>query len=270
MTAKEKLQSKNAEGKFICVGLDSDIEKIPEHLKQLDNPLLEFNKSIIDSTREHAAAYKLNFAFYERDGAKGFENLYQTIKHIPEDILIIGDAKRGDIGNTSQMYAKSSFEYFGCDACTVNPYMGEDSVAPFASFPDKLVFVLSLTSNPSSAEFEKQKLYDGTMLFQKVIQRIHKWGNTDSYGVVFGATNSKELKDNIGILKQLPLLIPGIGTQGGSLEDIVKILRFTEYPNYLLNISRSLIYKDSSENFAGAVTEEIIQLNRTIDRIMRS
>ncbi len=269
MTAKQKLESKNGEGRYICVGLDTDIEKIPEHLKSMDNPVLEFNKHIIDATKNHAASYKLNFAFYEKDGAKGFDTLYQTIKYIPEDILIIGDAKRGDIGNTSQMYAKSVFEYFGCDACTVNPYMGEDSVAPFASFPEKMVFVLTLTSNPSAAEFEKQKLYDGTMLFQKIIQRMAKWGNQGNFGVVFGATNSKELKDNINILKQFPLLIPGIGTQGGNLEDIIKILRFTGFLNYLVNISRSLIYKDSSENFTNAVEEEIIQLNRVIERIMR-
>lgn len=270
MTAKEKLVAKNSEGKYICVGLDTDLDKIPEHLKSLENPVLEFNKNIIDATKNHAASYKLNFAFYEKDGANGFENLLQTIRYIPEDVLIIGDAKRGDIGNTSQMYAKSVFEYFGCDACTVSPYMGEDSVAPFASFSDKLVFVLALTSNPSAAEFEKQKLYDGTMLFQRVIQRIAKWGNQGNFGVVFGSTNAKELKDNINILRQFPLLIPGIGTQGGNLEDIIKILNFTGVTNYLVNIGRALIYKDTSENFVNAVEEEIVQLNRVIDRTMRS
>jgi orotidine-5'-phosphate decarboxylase len=270
MNAKEKLEGKNREGKYICVGLDTDIEKIPEHLKETENPALEFNKKIIEATSEHTAAYKLNFAFYEKDGSKGFETLYQTIKHIPQDVVIIADAKRGDIGNTSQMYAKSMFDYLGCDACTVNPYMGEDSVAPFASYSDKIIFVLALTSNPSAAEFEKQKLYDGTMLFQRVIQRIVKWKNQGSFGVVFGATNSKELKDNIGILKPMPLLLPGVGTQGGNLEDIVKILRFTEYPNFLINVSRALIYKDNTENFASTATEEIVQLNRIVERIMRS
>lgn len=270
MTAKEKLVAKNDEGKYICVGLDTDIEKIPEHLKLSDNPVLEFNKKIIDSTSAHTAAYKINFAFYEKDGPNGFDTLYKTIKHIPSDILIIGDAKRGDIGNTSKMYAKSLFEYFECDACTVNPYMGEDSVAPFAGFSEKLIFILALTSNPSAAEFEKQKLYDGTMLFQRVIQRISKWSSQNNLGVVFGATNPKELKDNVNILKPLPLLLPGVGTQGGSLEDIVKILKFTEYPNYLINVGRSLIYKDSGETFMSAAAEEIIQLNKIIERIMRS
>ncbi|HEY6907355.1 MAG TPA: orotidine-5'-phosphate decarboxylase, partial [Ignavibacteriaceae bacterium] len=158
MKAINKLNSKNSEGRFICVGLDTDIQKLPPHLRNSNDPVYEFNRLIIEKTARNAAAYKLNFAFYEHSGPHGFVLLKRTIDLIPDDILIIGDAKRGDIGNTSKMYADSIFNYFGCDASTVNPYMGEDSVMPFLQFEDKLNFVLALTSNPGAENFEKLRL----------------------------------------------------------------------------------------------------------------
>ncbi len=201
MTALEKLSGQNKNGKFICVGLDPDIDKIPEHLKEYKNPILEFNKAIIDSTKNDAAAYKLNFAFYEKDGADGFKTLKETLALIPKDVLIIGDAKRGDIGNTSNMYAKSIFQYFRCDASTIHPYMGADSVLPFLEDETKLNFILALTSNPGASDFEKLKLDDGTFLFQSVIKKVIEWNKKKNCGIVFGATKSDELKDNISLLK---------------------------------------------------------------------
>ena len=158
MTALEKLRAANRHGKYICVGLDTDPAKIPGFLSNEENPVLEFNKRIIDATKDLAAAYKINFAFYERDGYNGIRNLKDSLSFIPENLLTIADAKRGDIGNTASMYAKSVFEFFGVDSVTVNPYMGGDSVQPFLASVDKLVFMLALTSNPGSADFEKLKL----------------------------------------------------------------------------------------------------------------
>ena len=219
MNALDKLQKKNNFKKFICVGLDTDIEKIPESLKSHTHPIFEFNREIINATKDYAAAYKFNFAFYEKDGTAGFQTLLNSIKLIPEDILIIGDAKRGDIGNTSKMYAKSVFEHFNCDAITINPYMGEDSVKPFLDFSNKLNFILALTSNSGANDIEKLNLEDGSFLYQKIIDKVKGWNKNNNCGIVFGATKSDELKDNLSRIDSLPILLPGIGAQGGNLEE---------------------------------------------------
>jgi orotidine-5'-phosphate decarboxylase len=264
MTALEKLQKKNSQKKFICVGLDTDIEKIPEHLKSNTDPTLEFNREIINATKDFAAAYKFNFAFYEKDGTHGFQTLFDSIKLVPDDILIIGDAKRGDIGNTSKMYAKSVFEYFKCDAITINPYMGKDSVLPFLDFPDKLNFILALTSNPGANDFEKLNLSDGSFLYQRIIETVKSWNTKKNCGIVFGATKSEELKENFNRLDSLPLLLPGIGAQGGSLEDIIPILKNRSPLNFLINVSRGIIYKSTGMDFALAANDEILNYNNRI------
>lgn len=261
MTAIEKLQQKLKKNLHICVGLDTDINKIPDYLKKEKNPVLEFNKIIIENTYNHAAAYKINFAFYEKDGIKGIENLLATIELIPEDILIIGDAKRGDIGNTSKMYAESIFNTFGCDAVTLHPYMGFDSIEPFLHYKDKLNFILALTSNKGANDFEKILLKNDKFLFQTIIEKVKEWNFNKNCGIVFGATNIEELKENADIFDDLFILLPGIGAQGGDLNEVVKIFDGRKNNNYLINVSRSLIYCDNSEDLPFSVEREIRKLN---------
>ncbi|MHB1685784.1 MAG: orotidine-5'-phosphate decarboxylase [Ignavibacteriaceae bacterium] len=270
MNASEKLKKKNKEGKFICVGLDTDIEKIPQHLKKLKNPVVEFNRQIIESTYEHAAAFKINFAFYEKDGNRGLENLSETISLIPDDVLTIADAKRGDIGNTSQMYAKAIFDHYKFDSVTVNPYMGKDSVEPFISFSEKLIFILALTSNPGSEDFEKLKLDNGAFLFQKVIEKVNQWNKYKNCGLVFGATKLDELKENISNIKYLPLLIPGVGAQGGSFEEVVKLFNSMSRNDFIVNVSRGIIYKSTEKDFASAAGNEIIKYNNFAKSILEN
>ncbi len=262
MKAQDKLILKTKKGFHICVGLDSDLAKIPSNLKNTENPILDFNKAIIDATTENAAAYKINFAFYENWGIPGYETLKATIDYIPEDVLIIADAKRGDIGNTSKKYAESVFGYFKCDSVTLHPYMGFDSIEPFLNYQDKISFILGLTSNPSAQDFEKQKLVNGNYLYQEVIAKTNEWNTSDNCGLVFGATNLEELQNNISSFNDLPILLPGVGAQGGSLEDVVKTFNTNGKPNYLINISRGLIYVDSSENFNIKVFRTI-NINKT-------
>lgn len=268
MKSLNKLKKKNEEGKFICVGLDTDIDKIPGHLVTLNKPVVEFNKQIIESTADFAAGYKLNFAFYEKDGKQGLENLSETMELIPKDSLIIADAKRGDIGNTSQMYAKAIFDHFDFDAVTINPYMGKDSVEPFISFSEKLIFILALTSNKGADDFEKLQLNDGSFLFQRVIAKVKEWNQYNNCGLVFGATKIEELKENINLIADLPLLIPGVGAQGGSFDDILRVLSSSNRTNYVVNISRGIIYNSSSNNFAMSAQNEIKKYNNIAKSIL--
>lgn len=269
MTSLEKIINKNNEGKFICVGLDTDINKIPAILLKEKNPVLTFNKSIIDSTKDYAAAYKINFAFYERNGVKGFEELEKTIELIPSGVLSIADAKRGDIGNTSQMYASSVYDHFGFDSVTLHPYMGKDSLEPFLNYTDKLNFILVLTSNPGANDFEKLKLSDGKYLYQNILEKINHWNVNNNCGIVFGATKIEELKENINSFGNLSVLLPGVGAQGGSLEDVVSSFKVNNRKNYLVNVSRGIIYKSNSENFAEVAQTEIINLNKTVADIVK-
>ena len=194
--------------------------------------------------------------------------LKKTVELIPDDILKIGDAKRGDIGNTSKYYAESLFDYFGFDSITINPYMGEDSVKPFLEYFDKLIFILALTSNPGANDFERLQLKDGKYIFQKVIEKVKQWNKKNNCGIVFGATNLKELQENITEFDNLPVLLPGIGAQGGNFEEVINTFIEQEKLNFLVNISRGIIYQDNTVRFAEAAAEEIIQLNNTVKKLL--
>ena len=264
MTAFEKLRAQNSNGRFIAVGLDSDINKIPQHLKTFANPVLEFNKLIIEATKDLAAAYKINFAFYEAEGKSGIENIEKTLSFIPSNVLTIADGKRGDIGNTSEMYAKAIYDRLKFDSATLNPYMGEDSLKPFLNYKDKLNFILVLTSNPGSNDFQKSELKKGGFLYQSVIHKVISWNALKNCGIVFGATNPDELKINIESFGDLPVLIPGIGAQGGELEKIAGILGRFKNINFLVNVSRGILYKNNSSEFDLAAREELLKLNNLI------
>ncbi len=268
-TAHEKFESFIQNRKHICVGLDTDIDKIPVHLLNNEDPIFEFNKIIVDNTIDEAAAYKLNFAFYEKHGIEGLVSLRKTIEYIGKETFIIGDAKRGDIANTSTMYAQSLFDYFNVDASTINPYMGSDSVKPFLKYEDKINFILALTSNSGANDFEKLILNDYTFVFQKVIDKIHLWNEKKNCGVVFGATNPEELKRNISSLKNLPILLPGIGAQGGDLEKVVSVFVENKINSFLINSSRGIIYKDNSKNFGKAAAKELHSLNTIVQQIFK-
>lgn len=264
MIAIQKLRQKISQGFHICVGLDTDLQKIPAHLKAYKNPGLIFNKEIIEATKDITAAYKINFAFYEKNGVEGLKTLENTLKEIPSDILTIADAKRGDIGNTSLMYASSVFDYYNFDSVTVNPYMGYDSIEPFIRFENKIIYILALTSNNGSADFQKLKLENGSYLFQNVISKIHTWNREGNCGIVFGATNSTELKENLSLIKNLPVLLPGIGAQGGDLKSIVELFSLTDMSDYMVNVSRSVLYKSSGMDFTVKAREELLSLNNLI------
>ncbi len=262
MTSQQKISSKNNEGKFICVGLDTDISKIPLFLQDDPDGVFKFNQAIIEATKEYAAAYKINFAFYERAGSEGINELERTVELIPDSILSIADAKRGDIGNTSEMYAKSIYEHFNFDAVTLHPYMGKDSLQPFLDFSDKMNYVLVLTSNPGANDFEKLELKDGKLVYQKVLESVNNWNTNNNCGIVFGATKIDDLKSCINDFGNLSVLLPGVGAQGGSLQEVSSVFKNNNRKNYLVNVSRGIIYKSSKADFAEAAQNEIIQLNK--------
>lgn len=269
-SASEKLKSAFEQGKHICVGLDTDIKKLPANILKSTNPILDFNKEIIDATKENAAAYKLNLAFYEKEGSKGFDLLLKTIELIPDNVLIIGDAKRGDIGNTSMMYANSLYNHFRFDSVTLNPYMGFDSIEPFLLYEDKLNFILALTSNQGAKDFEKLKLQNGKYLYQAVIKKVKSWNTKNNCGIVFGANKNDELNLNIDLFGNLFILLPGVGAQGGSLEDVVRIFNSKNNFNFLVNVSRAIIYADSSNNFAEIASLKLSEYNKTISKLLQT
>ncbi|NUN09850.1 MAG: orotidine-5'-phosphate decarboxylase [Ignavibacteriaceae bacterium] len=264
MTAQEKISLSIENHKHICVGLDTDIKKIPSYLHKCSDPIFEFNSAIIEATKEHAGAYKINLAFYERYGISGLESLMKTVEAIPNDILVIGDGKRNDIGNTAEQYAISLFDQFSFDCATVNPYMGEDSVMPFLKYEDKISFILALTSNPGAKDFEKLELKNGELLYQHVLKYVNKWNKNGNCGIVFGATQISELETSIGSLDTLYTLIPGVGAQGGDLDAVVRTFTGAQNNNFLINMSRNLIYADNSEDFALTASEVITGLNQQI------
>ncbi len=247
MKSSEKLKHKIKENRtFLCAGLDTDINKLPAHMEKSTDNIIEFNRSIIEATKDFVCSYKINFAFYEQYGAKGFEILKETFDIIPDDIFTIADAKRGDIGNTSGAYAKSCFEYFRADSVTVNPYMGKDSVMPFLEHQDKVVFLLALTSNPGSDDFQKI-ISEDKFVYRYVIEKSSQWAESENIGYVTGATHPNEITEIRRIVPENPLLIPGIGAQGGNLEAVLNAVKGT---TALINVSRSLIYASSDKNFA--------------------
>ena len=249
MTKQELFNQIIQKESFLCVGLDADLEKIPEHLLELEDPIFEFNKQIINATKDYCVAYKPNLAFYESQGVKGWESLQKTMKYIPNDIFTIADAKRGDIGNTSRMYAKTFFEYFNFDSVTVAPYMGNDSVAPFLEFSNKWVILLAATSNVGGLDFQYKKIEGGQRVFEEVLAKSLEWGNEENLMYVVGATRAEILSDIRAIVPDSFLLVPGVGAQGGSLEEVAKY-GMNDTCGLLVNSSRGIIYAGSGIDFA--------------------
>ena len=244
---------------FLCVGLDTDTKKIPTHLLNEEDPIFAFNKAIIDATADYCVAYKPNLAFYECDVLKGYESYEKTIAYLKENYpnhFIIADAKRGDIGNTASMYARSFFEEQDVHALTVAPYMGEDSVTPFLAYEGKWVILLALTSNKGSLDFQLMEDKEtGERLFEKVLRRSQEWGNDENMMYVVGATRGQLFEDIRKIVPNHFLLVPGVGAQGGSLTEVCKY-GITKECGLLVNSSRAIIYADKTENFAAVAREE--------------
>lgn len=249
---------------FLCVGLDTDVEKIPAHLQASDDPIFEFNKAIIDATAPFCVAYKPNLAFYECYGLKGLQAFERTIDylkvHYPKH-FVIADAKRGDIGNTSARYAKTFFETYAVDALTVAPYMGEDSVKPFLGYPEKWVIVLALTSNPGSKDFQFASLTTGQRLFEKVLETSRSWGSDEHMMYVVGATQGKLFEDIRRVVPYHFLLVPGVGAQGGSLQEVCKY-GMTKDCGLLVNSSRGILYAGTGQDFAEAAAAAAQQLQQ--------
>ncbi len=252
MDKKQLFENIKAKKSFLCVGLDTDIKKIPQHLLKEEDPIFSFNKAIIDATAPYCIAYKPNLAFYESMGVKGWISFEKTIKYLNENYpshFIIADAKRGDIGNTSAMYARTFFEEMNIDSVTVAPYMGEDSVSPFLTYPNKWVILLALTSNKGSHDFQLTADSNGERLFEKVLRQSQNWGNDENMMYVVGATQGKMFEDIRKVAPNHFLLVPGIGAQGGSLEEVCKY-GMNSTCGLIVNSSRAIIYADSTENFA--------------------
>ena len=258
MTREELIKQIHAKQSLLCVGLDTDIKKIPQHLLQADDPIFEFNKAIIDATAPYCVAYKPNLAFYESLGVKGLLAFERTVAYLNENYpeqFVIADAKRGDIGNTSQMYARTFFETYNLDALTVAPYMGEDSVTPFLAYEGKWVILLALTSNKGSHDFQLTEDAQGVRLFEHVLTKSQTWGNADNMMYVVAATQGEAFKD---IRRHAPnhfLLVPGIGAQGGSLHDVCQY-GMNKDCGLLVNSSRGIIYASNGADFAQVAAEK--------------
>lgn len=257
MTRQELIDNIRRKQSFLCVGLDTDLKKIPQHLLQEEDPIFAFNKAIIDATAPFCVAYKPNLAFYECFGLAGWQAYEKTIDYLKKqypDQFIIADAKRGDIGNTSAMYARCFFQESGVDALTVAPYMGEDSVTPFLQYDKKWVILLALTSNKGSHDFQLTSDNHDERLFEKVLRTSQQWGNVDNMMYVVGATQGKLFEDIRKIVPHHFLLVPGVGAQGGSLEEVCRY-GMNKDCGLLVNSSRAIIYADSSEQFTQAAGE---------------
>ena len=252
---------------FLCVGLDTDIKKIPEHLLKEEDPIFAFNKAIIDATADLCIAYKPNLAFYESMGVKGWIAFEKTVKYIKDnypDQFIIADAKRGDIGNTSAMYARTFFEELDIDSVTVAPYMGEDSVTPFLTYEGKWVILLALTSNKGSHDFQLTEDVNGERLFEKVLRKSQEWAGDDRMMYVVGATQGRMFEDIRKVAPTHFLLVPGVGAQGGSLQEVCKY-GMTKDCGLLVNSSRGIIYAGSGEDFAATAAEKARELQAEME-----
>jgi orotidine-5'-phosphate decarboxylase len=268
MNFKQKLTAlSHKNNSLVCIGLDVDKEKMPKFLfESSKNPYLEFNKSIIDSTKDIVCAYKLNMAFYEVLGTEGFELLKKTIKQIPKDVVVILDGKRNDIGNTARKYAQTLFETLSADAITVNPYLGRDGVAPFLEYKDKCSFILCRTSNASAIDFQDLAV-SKTLLYQIVAKKIKEWNENDNCGAVVGATYPKELKIIRSILgDEIPILIPGIGKQGGDVEKTIKNGTNSKGKMAIVNSSRHIIFAGDDEDFAAVSRKKALSLRNEINK----
>ena len=258
MNRKQLTEQIFAKKSFLCVGLDTDTKKMPAHLLSKEEPIFEFNKAIIDATAPYCVAYKPNLAFYEAFGIKGMIAFEKTIKYLNEnhpDHFVIADAKRGDIGNTSAMYARTFFEEYDIDALTVAPYMGEDSVTPFLTYKNKWVILLALTSNKGSNDFQLTEDKNGERLFEKVLRKSQEWGNDENMMYVVGATQGEMFKDIRKVAPNHFLLVPGVGAQGGSLQEVCKY-GITKDCGLLVNSSRGIIYASNGEDFAEAAAQK--------------
>lgn len=249
MNRKQLIEQIKTKKDYLCVGLDTDENKIPKHLLSHSDAVLQFNKAIIDATKNYCIGYKINTAFYEVLGVKGWQILGETLAHIPSTHFKIADAKRGDIGNTSAQYAKTFFETYSFDAVTVAPYMGEDSIRPFLEYKNKFAIVLGLTSNTGANDFELSKTLDNIHFYEKVISTVSKWGTPDNLMFVVGATQTNQLINIRKIIPEHFLLIPGVGAQGGSLKEVSEY-GMNKNCGLIVNASRAVIYKSDKENFA--------------------
>jgi len=270
MTYKNLFEEIRNKASFLCVGLDTEKEKIPSFLLNEKDPLFAFNKKIVDATAQHAVAYKINSAFYESCGADGWISLGKTVKYIKDNypgIFVIADAKRGDIGNTSRMYAKAFLENMPFDAITVAPYMGEDSVAPFLAFPGKWAIILALTSNKGADDFQYHS-DDGIKLFERVISVSRKWGNTDNTMFVIGATKPEMFREVRKIVPDHFLLVPGVGAQGGSLAEVAKF-GMNNSCGLLVNSSRAIIFADSTRDFANTAALKALEMQTEMKEYLR-
>lgn len=270
MNREQLIEQINTKKSFLCVGLDTDIKKIPQHLLQEEDPIFAFNKAIIDATAPYCVSYKPNLAFYEAFGVKGMVSFEKTIKYLKENYpnhFIIADAKRGDIGNTSAMYARTFFEEYGIDSITVAPYMGEDSVTPFLTYEGKWVILLALTSNKGSHDFQLTEDTQGEKLFEKVLRISQQWGNENNMMYVVGATQGKMFEDIRRVAPRHFLLVPGVGAQGGSLEEVCRY-GMTDECGLLINSSRAIIYASDKENFAEIAAEKAKELQMQMKDIL--
>ena len=273
MTRQQLIDQIFTKKTFLCVGLDTDIQKIPQHLLSDEDPLFAFNRAIIDATAPYCVAYKPNLAFYEAHGVQGWISFEKTVKYLQENYpqhFMIADAKRGDIGNTSTMYARTFFEEIQVDALTVAPYMGEDSVTPFLTYPDKWVILLALTSNKGSHDFQTLPLSGGVgggLLFEKVLLKSQEWGTPDNMMYVVGATQGRMFEDIRRIVPKHFLLVPGIGAQGGSLEEVCKY-GMTNECGLLVNSSRVIIYADTTERFAEVAAKKAREVQQQMERLL--
>ncbi len=252
---------------FLCVGLDSDINKIPKHLLDVNDPVFEFNRKIIEATHSHCVAYKINTAFYESRGVKGWESMEKTLHAIPKGVFTIADAKRGDIGNTANHYARTFFETLPFDAVTLSPYMGEDTIRPFLEYEHKWAILLGLTSNPGAMDFQFINTANGKKVYEEVIRKCASWGNPDNMMFVTGATRAEMLEEIRQIIPDHFLLVPGIGAQGGSLELTYKYGANQEI-GMLVNSSRDIIFSDTTENFAEAAGRKAADMQRQMSALM--
>jgi orotidine 5''-phosphate decarboxylase, subfamily 2 len=272
MNAKQLFEQIQKKRSFLCVGLDSDITKIPQHLLYKEFPIFEFNKAIVDATAEFTVCYKPNLAFYESMGISGHRSLDKIVSYIQErypEIMIIADAKRGDIGNTSEMYAKAFYQGFGFDGVTLSPYMGNDTIAPFLKYPEKWSVVLALTSNDSAFDYQLIRNADtGLRLFEEVLLKTSAIGSVDTMMFVVGATKAEMLTD---VRKHVPnhfLLVPGVGAQGGSLQEVAKY-GLNDQCGLLVNSSRAIIYADSTANFAKAAAKAAKEVRDEMDLLLK-
>jgi orotidine-5'-phosphate decarboxylase len=267
MTREQLIQQIFAKKSFLCVGLDTDAKKIPVCLLDLHDPIFEFNKAIVDATAPYCVAYKPNLAFYEAHGIHGMKAFQKTVEYIREQHphhFIIADAKRGDIGNTSKMYARTFFEEYDVDALTIAPYMGEDSITPFLEYDGKWVIMLALTSNKGSLDFQLMQDENGERLFEKVMRKGQEWGTPQNMMFVVGATRGEMFRDVRRVAPDHFLLVPGVGAQGGSLEEVCKY-GMTKDCGLLVNSSRGIIYASSDDHFAEVAANKARELQQEMD-----